>query len=77
MTGTGTTILRGQRFTRTERNGTSEHMIVDRDLWLGVLANTFHVDLSTATSEAIERMWERAVAASSVTTADIEGAIRT
>jgi arylamine N-acetyltransferase len=71
--GTGTTILRGQRFTRTERGGTSEHMIVDRDLWLGVLATTFHVDLSTASSDAIDQMWERAVAASTLTTAAISG----
>lgn len=60
----GTTILRGQRFTRTTRAGTSEHVIEDRELWLGVLATTFHIDLSTASPGAIDSMWDRAVAAS-------------
>ena len=59
----GTTVLRGLRVTRTDRTGTTEHLVDDMDTWIGLLGTTFHVDLSTASPAAIARMWDRARAA--------------
>ena len=59
----GTTVLRGQRVTRTDRTGTTEHLVDDMDTWIDLLATTFHVDLSTASPAAIARMWDGARAA--------------
>ena len=59
----GTTVLRGRRVTRTDRTGTTEHVVDDLDTWIDLLATTFRVDLSAASPEAIARMWDRARAA--------------
>ena len=59
----GTTVLRGLRVTRTDRTGSTAHVVDDQDAWSDVLASTFHVDLSAASPAAIARMWDRARAA--------------
>ncbi len=51
------------RFTRTDRAGTTERLVDDREAWLDLLATTFRIDLSAASAEAIARMWEQARAA--------------
>ena len=47
----GTTALRGQRVTRTDRTGTTEHVVDDLDTWIELLATTFHIDLSAASPD--------------------------
>ena len=56
----GTTALRGQRVTRTDRTGTTEHVVDDLDTWIELLGTTFRIDLSAASPAAIARMWDRA-----------------
>jgi hypothetical protein len=58
----GTTVLRGLHFSRTDRAGTTELLVDDRQAWLDLLATTFQIDLSRASADAIDRMWERAEA---------------
>lgn len=59
----GTTVLRGQRVTRTTRTGTTEQVVDDLETWVDLLGTTFRVDLSAASPAAIVRMWDRALAA--------------
>lgn len=56
----GITALKGRQLTRHDRNGTATRVIDGRTEWVGLLTDTFRIDLSNVASTTIDTMWHRA-----------------